>query len=260
MSEPIKVEIWSDIACPWCYLGKRRFEAAAAQFAKEADVSGLLAPGVAASHGTSPGTVGPGAAAPDSVARSGAVSDAAVPAVDVSYHSFQLSPELPADFSGSHAEYLAAKLGWSEEQLAQADQRLQGLGAPYGIAYNFDANRVVNTNKAHQLLHYARAHGAQAQVNELLFKAFFSDGVDLGRIENLADVAQKAGLDRADALRSLESGEYAGAVEADKAQAGRYGISGVPFFVIDGKYGLSGAQEPEVFLKALRQAAAEKGA
>lgn len=219
MSEPIKVEIWSDIACPWCYLGKRRFEAAVEEFIE-----------------------------------SGA------PSVEVTYHSFQLSPDLPSDFSGSHGDYLAAKLGWSKDEVAQADRRLQGLGAQYGIDYDFDANRVVNTNKAHQLLHYAKAHGAQARVNELLLRAFFSEGVDLGRIENLADVAHKAGLDRAAALRSLEAGEYADAVEADKKQAARYGISGVPFFVIDGKYGLSGAQEPAAFLQALRQAMEEKRA
>jgi len=217
---PIKVEIWSDIACPWCYLGKRRFEAAVAQFAQEAGA----------------------------------------PAVQASYRSFQLSPDLPADFSGSHVEYLGSKLGWSPEQVAQADQRLQSLGAPYGIAYNYDINRVVNTHKAHQLLHYAKAHGAQAQVKDLLLKAFFSDGVDLSQLESLADVAQAAGLDRADALRALQQQEYADAVEQDKAQAARYGISGVPFFVIDGRYGLSGAQEPETFLQALRQAAAQEDA
>lgn len=218
MSEPIKIDIWSDIACPWCYLGKHKFEAALSRFAQEADA----------------------------------------PKVEVEYHSYQLSPDLPADFSGSHGDYLAAKLGWSRQQVEAADQRLQSLGAQYGLDYNFAINKMANTGKAHELLHHARVHGRQAEVKELLFKAHFSEGAHIGQIGVLAGIAEKAGLDRAEAQRALKAGDHAEAVQADKALAARNGISGVPFFVLAGKYGVSGAQEPETFLKAMQQVAAER--
>lgn len=218
MSDPIRIDIWSDISCPWCYLGKHRLEAAVAEFAQTPDT----------------------------------------PKVEIEYHSYQLSPDLPADVTGGLGDYLAAKLGWSPQQIAASDQRLQTLGAPYGLDYNFAINKMANTHKAHELLHYAKAHGRQIEVMELLFKAHFSNGGHVGRVDELADLAETAGLDRADALRALEAGDYAEAVEADKALAAQHGISGVPFFVLAGKYGLSGAQEPETFLNALQEVAAER--
>ncbi len=218
MPEAIKIDIWSDIACPWCYLGKHRLEAALSQFGER-----------------------PGA-----------------PPVEVEYHSYQLSPDLPEDYAGTHADYMAARLGWSAEQVEDASRSMRALGSQYGLDYNFAINRKANTHKAHQLLHYAKAHGRQQEAKELLLKAHFSDGVHVGRVEALADIAGKAGLDRADAFRSLEADDYAEAVEADKALAARYGITGVPFFVVDGKYGLSGAQEPAVFLQVLEKAAGAK--
>lgn len=217
MSAPLKIDIWSDIACPWCYLGKHKFEAALAQFSSGPD------------------------AAP----------------VEIDYHSFQLAPDIPADFAGSHDEYLANKFNWSPAQLAEANQRLTTLGAQYGIDYDFAANKIVNTHKAHELLHYARAHGRQAEMKDILFRAHFTDGANVAQIDVLGDLAAEAGLDRDDAIHALETGVYADAVEADKDLAARYGISGVPFFVMAGKYGVSGAQEPDTFLNALKTIAAE---
>jgi predicted DsbA family dithiol-disulfide isomerase len=218
MSRTIKVDIWSDVACPWCYLGKHRFEAAVQRLAARRD-------GVR---------------------------------VEVEYHSFQLAPDLPEDYEAGHDAHLAVRLGWSAGQVEASNRHLQKLGAPYGIAYNFETNRVTNTRKAHELLHYAKAHGRQADVKERLLRAHFSDGMHIGRIETLADIALAAGLDREDALRALEAGAYGSAVDEDRATAGRLGISGVPFFVVDGRYGPSGAQEPDTFLEALKRAAAEK--
>ncbi len=220
MSETIKIDIWSDIACPWCYLGKHRFEKALREFASQPDAR----------------------------------------PVEVEYHSYQLSPELAEDYAGSHADYMAERLGWSAEQVEVTSRNMRALGQQYGLDYDFSINRKANTHKAHQLLHYAKAHDRQQEVKELLFKAHFSDGVHVGEIEALGDIAQKAGLDRDDAVRALQAGEYAEAVEADKARAASHGITGVPFFVVAGKYGLSGAQEPPAFLKALVKAAEEGNA
>lgn len=216
MSQTIKVDIWSDVACPWCYLGKHRFEAAVRQLKERSD--GLK--------------------------------------IEVEYHSFQLSPNLPEDYAEDHDAYLAARFGWPAERVQASNGQLQALGKPYGIDYNFAANRVVNTRKAHELLHYAKAHGRQAEVKERLLQAHFSEGAHVGRIATLADIALAAGLDRDDAMRALQSGAYAAAVDEDIATASRLGITGVPFFVIDGRYGLSGAQEPGTFLQALERAAA----
>jgi predicted DsbA family dithiol-disulfide isomerase len=219
MSQTVKVDIWSDIACPWCYLGKHRFEAAVRQLAQRG--SGLE--------------------------------------IEVEYHSFQLAPDLPEDYSGNHDEYLAARLGWSADRVHASNRHLQSLGAPYGIDYNFAANRVANTRKAHELLHCAKAHGRQSEVTEQLFRVHFGEGAHVGSIDTLADIAQRTGLDRDDVVRSLQSGAYAGAVDEDRAAASRLGITGVPFFVIDRRYGVSGAQEPEAFVQMLEKVAAEKG-
>lgn len=218
MTDPIRIDIWSDIACPWCYLGKHRLETALAEFEKRPDA----------------------------------------PKVEISYHSYQLSPDLPEDYAGSHADYLKAKTGMGPEQLEMANRQLAQLGTPYGIAYNFKTNRIANTHKALELLHFAKAAGKEAELKEALFKAHFSDGVHVGQIEALADIAAGIGLDRTEAVRVLTEGLYVDAVEADKSQAAQLGITGVPFFVVDGKYGLSGAQGPGTFLRALDQVDAER--
>jgi len=220
MSEPITIDIWSDVACPWCYIGKHRFEQALATFGEQAGS----------------------------------------PPVAVTWHSYQLAPDLPEKVSTSHAEYLGAKLGWSAEQVAAADRRITDLGRPLGLAFDFEANRVANTGRAHELLHFAREHGRQDAVKEALFKAFFEDGIDISDPDVLASVAEKAGLARDEAAQALASGRYGDAVRADRDEAARLGINGVPFFVLDSRYGLSGAQEPDTFLDALRQLAAKRQA
>lgn len=212
----LTVDIWSDFACPWCYLGKHRFQAALDDF----------------------------------LARPGA------PEVAVTWHSYQLNPGMEVDYPGSHAEYLSAKLGWDAGRVAAADRHLRGLGADYGLVYDFDRQRMTNTRKAHELLHHARAQGRQDAVTEAIFKAHFSDGRHIGHAAELAEIAAEAGLDRDAALRALEAGAQGPAVEADIATAARYGIQGVPFFVLANRYGVSGAQEPGAFLQALDQASA----
>ncbi len=214
-SDRVKVDIWSDIACPWCYIGKRKFEAA--------------------------------------VATSG------IP-VDVEYHSFELSPDTPVELAGTHREFLATHKGIPADQAQQMLERVTGIAATVGLHYDFDALQTTNTVLGHQLLHYAKAQGAQAEMTERLMKAYFEEGRHVGRIEDLADLAAEIGLNREDVVRSLTADEYLAAVRADVALAGELGIRGVPFFVLDGKYGVSGAQEAQTFANVLKQVVDERDA
>jgi predicted DsbA family dithiol-disulfide isomerase len=213
VSETIKVDIWSDVQCPWCYIGKRKFEAGAALFDGN---------------------------------------------VEVEYHSYELSPDTPVDFDGSPVDYLSQRKGLPVAQVEEMLERVTGIAETVGLHYDYDAVHQTNTVIAHELLHYAKAHGRQLDMNERLLKAYFVDGRHIGRIEDLADLAAEIGLDRADVVRSLAAKEFLADVKADVAQAVAYGIQGVPFFVIDGKYGISGAQDPDTFAQALRQASTEK--
>ena len=214
----IKVDVWSDIACPWCYIGKRKLEAGVEAFA------------------TQPGT----------------------PAVEIEYHSFELSPDTPVDFDGDEVEFLSQHKGIPVEQARQMLTRVVGIAEDVGLHYDYDALQHANTVKAHELIHYAKSKGLQLQAKERLLKAYFEEGRNVGRVDDLADLAAEIGLDRDDVVRSLESGEYLPAVRADQRQAQEYGIQGVPFFVIDGKYGVSGAQDATTFVEVFGQVAHER--
>ena len=214
----IKVDIWSDVACPWCYLGKRRLDRAMASFHESSD---------------------------------------ALP-IEIEYHSYQLNPDLPADYEGGHSEYLQSRLGMSPAQVAASNRNLSQMGEAVGAEYHMDQVVISNTAKVNELLHFAKAHGRQAEMKERLFQAYWTEGRRLGRMDELVELAGDIGLDREAARKALEAGEFAGAVRADLEQAQRYGIQGVPFFVLDGTYGLSGAQEPQTFLNALEALAKEK--
>jgi predicted DsbA family dithiol-disulfide isomerase len=218
VSEPIKVDIWSDIACPWCYIGKRKFEAG----------SGLF---------------------------SGAGGDRAV---EIEYHSFELSPDTPVDFDGSEVDFLAGHKGMPADQVGQLLERVTGIAASVGLDYDFDILKHTNTVKAHELLHYAKAQGKQLEMAERLFLAYFTEGRHIGRVADLADLAASIGLDRAAVVAALESEQYLSDVRADQELAQEYGIQGVPFFVIEGRYGVSGAQDPATFAQVLEQVWAEQ--
>lgn len=215
MPETVKVDIWSDIACPFCYIGKRKFEA------------GAQASGVP---------------------------------VEIEYHSFELSPDTPEDYTGTHAQKIAEKMRITVDEAHTMELRVAETARAAGLDVDYDRMKPAKTLKAHQLLHYAKQHGKQVQLKERLMAAYFTEGRHVGRIPELADLAAEVGLDRDDVVRVLESGEYAGAVDADLQQAQAYGIRGVPFFVIDGKYAVSGAQEPEAFAKVITQASQERAA
>ena len=213
MTDAIKIDVWSDIACPWCYIGKRNLEKGLSDASRDDDA----------------------------------------PAVEVVYHSFELSPDTPVDFDGGEAEYLATHKGVSTEQAQQMLDRVTGVAADAGLEYRFDLLKHTNTVKAHELLHFAKERGRQLQLAERLMSAYFTEGRNLGLEGELVDLAGEAGLDRDAARDALQSGRYLAAVHADQAQASAYGINGVPFFVIDGKYGVSGAQPADAFAQIVRQ-------
>lgn len=213
VSTPIKVDIWSDVQCPWCYIGKRKFEAGAALFDGE---------------------------------------------VEVEYHSFELAPDTPVDFDGSPVDYLSQRKGVPVDQAQRMIDRVTGIAEGVGLAYDYDHVHQTNTVKAHELLHFAKAKGRQLDMKERLLKAYFVDGRHVGRVDDLADLAAEIGLDRGDAVRALEEGAYLADVKADVAQAVAYGIQGVPFFVVDGRYGVSGAQDAATFANLLTQARDER--
>jgi len=220
VSEPIKIDIWSDIACPWCYIGKRKFEAGTGLFAGAGDGRD----------------------------------------VEVEYHSFELSPDTPVDFDGSEVDFLAGHKGMPAEQVGQMLERVTGIASSVGLDYDFDNLKHTNTVKAHELLHFAKAHGKQLELAERLFKAYFVEGGHVGRVDDLADLAAEVGLDRAEALAALESEQYLADVREDQRTATEFGINGVPFFVIDGKYGVSGAQDAATFAQVLEQVWGEREA
>jgi predicted DsbA family dithiol-disulfide isomerase len=212
MSAPIKVDVWSDIACPWCFIGKRKFEAGAAEFGGE---------------------------------------------VEVEYHSYELSPDTPVDFDGSARDYLITR-GFPAEQIDGMLTRVTGIAESVGLHYDYDALQHTNTVLGHQLIHYAKAHGRQLEMKERLLAAYFEEGKHVGRIDDLAELAVEIGLDGDDVVRSLTAEEYLPDVRADQALALEYGIQGVPFFVIDGRYGVSGAQDAATFASVLSQVRDEK--
>jgi predicted DsbA family dithiol-disulfide isomerase len=141
--------------------------------------------------------------------------------------------------------------GQVEGMLAQMTQ----LAAEEGLSYDFDALQHTNTIKAHELMHYAKTQGRQLEMKERLLSAYFEQGRHVGRIDDLADLAAEIGLDREEVVAALKSEEFLPAVQADKDQAIAYGITGVPFFVISQKFGVSGAQDPAVFVDVLQKAA-----
>jgi predicted DsbA family dithiol-disulfide isomerase len=143
----------------------------------------------------------------------------------------------------------------SADQVAQMQERVAGIAASVGLDYHLESTQQTNTVKAHELLHLARAHGLQEPMKERLLRAYFIEGAHVGRIPDLVDLATQVGLDPNEVEAALTSSQYLPDVKADMAQARAYGISGVPFFVIDGRYGISGAQETSTFVDALNEAA-----
>ena len=212
----VTVEVWSDVACPWCYVGKRRFAAALRRFAHR-------------DH------------------------------VEVVWRSYQLSPETPTGPGRPEIDALAELKGLPRDRVEQMFAQVATVGAGEGLRYDFARTLAFNTFDAHRLLHLARAAGGPALVDttmETLFSAHFEQGVDLGAEGALVAVAARAGFaahgwDDARVADALATGAGGDAVREDLATAASLGVTGVPFFVVDRRYAVSGAQPPEVFAQLL---------
>ena len=212
----MRIDIWSDVVCPWCYIGKRRLEAALADFPY-----------------------------PDEV--------------EIVYHSFQLDPSAPTVGTETTREMLARKYHMTPAQAAEAQQRVDMLAAEEGMHWRHEDAPHVNTADAHRLLHLALDEGRQAELEEALLHAYFSEARNLADHGQLRRIAVAAGLDEGRVDEVLAGREYEDAVEADVRRAAAYGATGVPFFVIDGRYGVSGAQPVEVFRQVVERAWEESG-
>ncbi|MGI5188190.1 DsbA family oxidoreductase [Promicromonospora sp. CA-289599] len=214
-TDRLVVDVWSDVMCPFCYMGDTLLAQALEKFPHASGV-------------------------------------------DIRYHSFLLMPHLTDDDAPvTPTELLSAKHGLPREQAQAMNDQVTERARQIGLDYRLDQAQAVATRTAHQLSHFAAAHGKQHELVQQLFKAYFTDGLNVADHQVLADLAAEVGLDRDAALAALESGEFADAVEADIQQAHQYGIQGVPFFVFGGKYAVSGAQPVDAFLQALDTSWAE---
>lgn len=209
----VTVDVWSDVMCPFCYIGDTVLTQAVQSFGHP---------------------------------------------VEVRYRSFQLMPFLNAEHASDLAEVMFTQRGLSPAQTASLNAQVSERAASVGLDFHLDKAVAINTAAAHRLSHYAKAEGSQPTVITGLFRAYFTEGLNVGDYEVLADLGVDAGLDRESIIKVLESGSYAQDVDDDIAHARELGITGVPFFVFDGKYAVSGAQPAEAFLQALTAAWAAK--
>ena len=207
----MRVDIWSDVVCPWCYIGKRRFERALAEFTERDKI-------------------------------------------EVRWRAFELDPRAPAIRDGDALERLARKYGISLDQARAAQARMTEAAATEGLSYNLADARSGNTFDAHRLIHLAGERGCQDLVKERLLSLYLCEGQAIGDRDVLVRAGLEGGLDGDEVRKLLESDDYAEAVRADERMAEELDIAAVPFFVIDGKYGIPGAQEPQLLLRALRRA------
>lgn len=204
----MKIEVWSDVVCPFCYIGKRHMEQALEQSGIEAEIV---------------------------------------------WRSFELDPEAPESSDLDIYDTLAKKYGRDRDWAEQMNANMVEKAKAVGLDYNMDAVQPANSFKAHQLIHLAKKEGKQDEMKEALLKAYFSEGRLISNKDTLLTIAEEVGLEPEDAEAALREETYTSAVRHDESIAQQLGIQGVPFFYINEKYGLSGAQPVEVFVDAFRQ-------
>lgn len=207
----MNVEIWSDVMCPFCYIGKRKFEKALEQFPQKDKI-------------------------------------------EVSWKSFQLDPTTITDPSLNTIENFRAKKGWSKEQASETIAYVTNIAHQVGLQFNFDKAVVANSFDAHRLSHLAKTYNLQNELEEKLFSAYFTEGKNTADYETLLQIANEVGLDKAEVSTMLNGNTFANEVHQDIEQAQQIGVRGVPFFVLNQKYAISGAQESDTFLQALHKA------
>lgn len=206
----MKIEVWSDFACPFCYLGKRRLELALEEYDKKDNV-------------------------------------------EVSFRSFELDPEAKKQYDVSIHELIANKYGISVEEAKASNSQIISQAKEVGLQYNFDDIIPTNTFDAHRLTQYAKSEGKGKEITERIFKAYFEESLNLSDHEILARLAEEIGLSKEEAMEVLASDKFTEEVRQDQKAAARYAVRGVPYFLIDDKYAISGAQPTETFLQVLRK-------
>jgi predicted DsbA family dithiol-disulfide isomerase len=207
----MKIDLWSDLVCPWCYVGKRRFERALAAFEHR-------------------------------------------DAVEIVHRSFQLDPRSPRGRTFDRRQVLQQKYGWSTIQAQEMDARMIETAAAEGLEYRLAGGVTGNTMDAHRLVHLGQARGVQDAIVERLYRAHFTEQRSIFDHDSLVALAAEAGIDKADAADTLARDVYVNAVTADNTEARSLGCNGVPFFVFDNRFAVSGAQAADVFTQALTQA------
>jgi predicted DsbA family dithiol-disulfide isomerase len=207
----MQIEIFSDVVCPWCAVGKRRFDRALTQFEHADDVN-------------------------------------------VVWRSFELDPSAPRSSEGDLVTHLAEKYGMSRTQAMASQEKLTAVAAEEGLEFHFDRAQRSNSFDAHRLMHFASELGLQNALKERLFRSYFTDGELIADEDTLVRCASDVGMGADKSRQVLDSGAFANEVREDEELARDLGISGVPFFVIDRKYGLSGAQSTDAILSVLNEA------
>lgn len=206
----MKVEIWFDVMCPFCYVGKRRFEEALQQFNHSDEVY-------------------------------------------IDWKSFQLNPDTRTDSDTSINEYLADIKGWTSEQVKKMNERIKSMAETVGLEYNLDDTVIANSFNAHRLIQYAKTQNKSDDAVEALFRAFFKEGKNLENRETLLEIASDIHLDPSETREMLEVDNFTGTVKKNVQEARRMNIGGVPFFLFNRQFAISGAQKVERYLEALEK-------
>ena len=210
------IDIWSDVVCPWCYLGKRRLERALEDFDHRRDVT-------------------------------------------IAHRAFQLDPARPKHETTNRRQMLMQKYLLTEDQVRSMAQKMERTAAADGLSYRLSADGVTgNTFDAHRLLHFAKRQGREQAMLDRLYRAYFGEQRSIFDVDALVMLANEAGLEADETRTMLQSDAYAKEVAADQREARMLGVNGVPFFVIDDRYAVSGAQPVDIFRQTLRQAWANR--
>ena len=210
----MKVEIWSDVMCPFCYIGKRNFENALAQFADKENI-------------------------------------------EIEWKSYQLDPSMPEVAAESQEDYLVKHKGMSREQVRGMLANVTEMAKQAGLDYHLDKSVMVNSQKAHQLIQFAKTKNLGDQIEERLFKAYFTEGKNVADLETLTQLGKEVGLDENELQVAFTDDQYLYQMKQDIQEGANLGVKGVPFFVFDRKYGVSGAQPAEAFLETLSKSFGE---
>ncbi|MGM0876902.1 MAG: DsbA family oxidoreductase [Bacillota bacterium] len=206
----MQIEVWSDIICPFCYIGKRRLEVALSKFLHREEVT-------------------------------------------IEYRSFELNPDAQINYDEDNTELLAKKYGTSKEQIIAMNQQLTEQAKEVGLTYHLDKIRPTNTFDAHRLIQFAKQIGKENEMVERLFKAYFTEVRHVGEAKTLIEIAVEVGLDEHEVQSLLNSNQFEADVRAQEQDAQQIGVTGVPFYLINRKYAISGAQPSEAFLEVMEK-------